>query len=291
MKSLPKRPEKSLKKNIKNADEKPFKVNYYSDELNDDFAEIVSEHTKLPDDYEYGKKRSALWKANSFILYYGIAYPIVTVYNKLVHGEKIKNRKVLKGYKKEGFFLYGNHTMKAADAFTPPRIIYPKKMNILVNPDAVAKPVVSDLVEKFGGIPVASSLKSMRNFSGKMKKLSEENKAVVIYPEAHIWPYYTGIRPFKDASFKYPAEENKPVFCFTRVFKKRAFRKRPKTVVYVDGPFFPKPEYTVKENQKYLRDCVYEAMKRRAKQSNEEYVKYVKERTDGDDAIRGDAKD
>ena len=134
MKSLPKRPEKSLKKNIKNADEKPFKVNYYSDELNDDFAEIVSEHTKLPDDYEYGKKRSALWKANSFILYYGIAYPIVTVYNKLVHGEKIKNRKVLKGYKKEGFFLYGNHTMKAADAFTPPRIIYPKKMNILVNP-------------------------------------------------------------------------------------------------------------------------------------------------------------
>ena len=127
-----------------------------------------------------------------------------------------------------------------------------------------------------GGIPIATSLHGMKGFTEALKNYSDRGKVVMIYPEAHIWPYYTGIRPFKDVSFKYPAKDGRPVFCFTRVFEKRRFSRRPKVAVYVDGPFFPQDGFSVKQNQKYLRECVYETMKKRAELNEVEYVKYVK---------------
>ena len=252
------------------------KVIYYKDEINDDFAGNNIKTKDLPENYVYLKK-NPLWRAGAFVLYYIIAFPIVTVYNKILHGERIKNRRVLRGFKKKGYYLYGNHTMMAADAFTPARVTFPKKANIIVNPDAVSIPVVSLLVEMLGGVPIATNLRGMKKFTTAMNEYSERQKVIMIYPEAHIWPYYTGIRPFKDVSFKYPAKDGRPVFCFTRVFKKRKLSRKPKVTVYIDGPFFPEEGNSVKENQKYLRDCVYDAMLNRSALNETEYVRYVRQ--------------
>lgn len=252
------------------------KVIYYKDEINDDFAGNNIKTKDLPENYVYLKK-NPLWRASAFVLYYIIAFPIVTVYNKILHGERIKNRRVLRGFKKKGYYLYGNHTMMAADAFTPARVTFPKKANIIVSPDAVSIPVVSLLVEMLGGVPIATNLRGMKKFTTAMNEYSERQKVIMIYPEAHIWPYYTGIRPFKDVSFKYPAKDGRPVFCFTRVFKKRKLSRKPKVTVYIDGPFFPKEGNSVKENQKYLRDCVYDAMLNRSALNETEYVRYARQ--------------
>ena len=63
------------------------KVRYYKDELNDDFAGNDIKTKKLPEDHKYIKK-NPFWEVASFILYYIVALPIVTVYNKIVHGER-----------------------------------------------------------------------------------------------------------------------------------------------------------------------------------------------------------
>lgn len=101
------------------------KVRYYKDELNDDFAGNDIKTKKLPEDHKYIKK-NPFWEVASFILYYIVALPIVTVYNKIVHGERIKNKRILKKYRKNGYYIYGNHTMAAADAFTPGRVTFRK---------------------------------------------------------------------------------------------------------------------------------------------------------------------
>ena len=44
----------------------------------------------------------------------------------------------------------------------------------------------------------------------------------------------------------------------------------------MDGPFFPQATLNVKQNQKYLRERVYETMVERSKMSNVEYVRYIK---------------
>lgn len=252
------------------------KVIYYTDELNDDFAGNHIKQISVPADYKYPSERGILWRVCAFFLYYVIARPVAVLYNFFGFGERIKNKKVMRGYKKGAFFVYANHTLVAADGFTPSRITAPKKAHIIVNPDAVSIPFVGGIVEMLGGITLGTDLKSSVHFSKEMQKLTEEKKAVYVYPEAHIWPYYTKIRPFKDVSFKYPAKADVPVFCATRVFKKRKFFKRPRAEVYVDGPFFADATLSVKEKQRALREQVYRAMSERAKLSDCEYVEYIK---------------
>lgn len=77
-------------------------------------------------------------------------------------------------------------------------------------------------------------------------------------------------------SFRYPAETGKPVFCFTTTYQKRRFTSYPKTTIYVDGPFFPDETLSLKENQRMLREQVYEAMTERSKKSIYEYRQYIK---------------
>ena len=56
-----------------------------------------------------------------------------------------------------------------------------------------------------------------------IKKRIEQKKCVVIYPEAHVWEYYTKIRPFPSTSFKFPVNCDVPAFCMTTTYYKRKF--------------------------------------------------------------------
>ena len=250
------------------------KVYYYKDELNDDFAGAKIEAKPLVG-FKYGK-HNFLWNVCAFIAYRLIATPVAKLFNLLVYGEKIKNAKVLKGYKKDGFYLYGNHTMSMGDAFTPSMISFPKKAYILVGPQAVETPAMGTIVPMMGGVPVANTITGLKEFTAEVNRLSAEGKAVVIYPEAHIWPYYTGIRPFKDTSFRYAAENLKPVFCFTKTFHKRLIGSLPRIETYVDGPFLPDESLPVKQRAKKLRNEVYETMTERSKLSDYAFIEYVK---------------
>ena len=59
------------------------------------------------------------------------------------------------------------------------------------------------LVEMLAAIPIPSNVAGMKNFLTTIQKKIDKKSSITIYPEAHIWPYYTKIRPFKDVSFKY----------------------------------------------------------------------------------------
>lgn len=248
---------------------------YYSDELNDDFAGTNIKRKELPLNYKYFS-RNPVKKFFEFILYRLIVTPLIFLFQKIVFHETIKNRRGLKGYRKGGYFLYANHTAAAGDAFRPSLVAFPKKAYIIINPDGVSIPVAGKAVEMLGGVPIPTARRGMKGFHEAIKKHTDKNHCVVIYPEAHIWPYYTKIRPFKDVSFRYPAETGKPVFCFTTTYQKRRFTSYPKTTIYVDGPFFPDETLSLKENQRMLREQVYEAMTERSKKSTYEYRQYIK---------------
>ena len=114
----------------RNGEKTMKKVIYYSNDQTDDFAELNIRQKQLPPDYPYFTK-DPVRKALAFLLYYGLALPLVFLFQKLIYGERIVGRSKLKPYRKTGYFLYGNHTRIAGDAYTPALVAFPRKAFIL----------------------------------------------------------------------------------------------------------------------------------------------------------------
>lgn len=254
---------------------KEKQVYYYSDELNDDFAGTNIKRKPLPPDYVFlnkGLKRRFL----RLIFYHCLIRPFTFIYNKIVKRIKYVNKKCFKGYKKRGAFMYGNHTAMMVDAFNPSYLAFPRPADVIINADATSITGIAWLLKAIGGLPIPEGFHAMARFNAAVKEAYEKKHWIAIYPEAHIWPYYTGIRPFKDVSFSYPVKLGAPVFCFTNTYQKRRFGKRPKIVTYVDGPFFADASLPLHERKTDLRNRVYDRMCERAKNSNVEMIKYIR---------------
>jgi len=247
---------------------------YYSDPVNDDFAGTDIKTCELPADYRYFPK-TAIRRGFAFVFYHIIATPIVTLLQKIVYGEKIIGREKLKGYRKDGFYLYGNHTRVMGDAYSPTLLAWPKKAYIVAGADAFSIKGIRRIVEDLGGIALPYGRKGYRNFMQAMIKHADMGHIIALYPEAHIWPKYTGIRPFRSEAFHYPAETGKPIFTYTVTWHKRKLLPGSCTVVYVDGPFFPDMSLAEKERKQKLRDQAFEAMTERAKNSTYEKHYYI----------------
>lgn len=249
-------------------------VIYYKDELNDEFSTAKIEAKKIDKNYKY--EHSFLWEACSYLLQNIFSMPIKIGYSKIKFRLKYIGREKLKKYKNTGYFIYANHTQPFADTFIPSVANYPKRNFLIVNPANVSIKYAEHIIEMLGAIPTPDDKTAAKNFLQTIEKRIKQKYSVTIYPEAHIWPYYTKIRPFKDVSFKYPVELNVPVFSLTNTYQSYG-KNKIKIVSYIDGPFFAKNELNKKEKQKDLRNIIYETMKERSKNSNVEYIKYVKQ--------------
>lgn len=255
---------------------KTKEIIYYQDELNDEFSTAKITPRKIDENYKYIHK-NPLWDFCSFITQNVLSMPIKIIYAKVKFKIQYIGKEKIKPYKKEGYFLYGNHTQAFADTFIPSIPIYPKRNFFIVNPENVSMKFLGTIVQMLGAIPIPDNKKAMKNFLEAIEEKIRKGYAITIYPEAHIWPYYTKIRPFKNVSFKYPIKWEKPAFCITNTYQNYGnYNQKLKIVTYIDGPFFPKEKLTKKEQEIDLRNQIYQCMVERSKKSNIEYIKYIK---------------
>ena len=257
------------------------KVIYYRDPLNDDFAETNIATKKIEQDFPY-IDNSMLYRTSAFLLYQVIVRPLTAAFIRYRYDQRFTGRKYLKRIGRQGAFIYANHTMISGDAFIPNMVCYGKKNYILAGPDAFSIRGIRTIVRMLGGIPLPSGQESYRHFRDCLKTRMSEGCTVTIYPGAHIWPYYTGIRPFPASSFRYPVELEVPVFTLTNTFQKRrlSLRTLPRVTTFVDGPFYPDTTLPKHAAMQKLRDEAYRTMLERSRVSDYEYVRYVKDDTD-----------
>lgn len=255
---------------------KPTKqVIYYQDELADEFSTAQIETKVIDGNFRYDED-TLIRKTGHMLWYRVLARPLAYLYLKLVYHHKIINKKVLKEAGRKGFFLYGNHTHAIADAFIPSMVSFPRDAYVIVHPDNVSMPVLGRITPSLGALPLPGDGAAARNFIKAVKNRIQRQCCVAIYPEAHIWPYYTKIRPFPSTSFRYPVQCAAPVFCFTDTYQKRKFSHIPQIVTYVDGPFYADISRSAKEQKEELREKVYQTMVARSRNNNVERIKYVK---------------
>ena len=135
---------------------------------------------------------------------------------------------------------------------------------------------IGKILPALGALPVPESIKNMKKFKSAISKRIDEKKCIVIYPEAHVWPFYTKIRKFDNTPFRFPVELNTPSFAMTTTYYKRKIGKRPGINVYIDGPVIINKEISRKEKQEKIYEEIYTYMTKRSKESSYEYIKYNK---------------
>lgn len=254
----------------------------FRDESKDDFAfsygKIKTE--KVDKKYKYINK-NILWRIVSFFLYYVVCPPILYFYSKLKCGYRVVGREKLKKAK-GGYFVYCNHTQAELDAFLPNLLSYPRRTYIITGPEATSIKGLRQIVKMLGALPVASTICGLKNMDNAIRARVQANNAIAIFPEAHIWPYYTKIRPFPSGSFKFPIRTGKPCFSFTVTYHDRYIFfhkcKRPGITVYVEGPFYPDLSVSKIQAQELLRQKVYDSMVKSSLRDNQvEYIEYVRD--------------
>lgn len=257
---------------------KQKKIYYYDNELEDEFSGIKRNTIAVDENYQYNHNR--LWRIGAWILYHIIMTPVAFIYMKLRFGMKIEGKDKLRiacdgsRHRTGTAFFYGNHTHVPGDGYIPTCISFPKKAIILAHPDNVSLYGTKNIMEMLGAFPIPNKLGGMKSFMDKLEQYVQKGYPVYIYPEAHIWPYYTKIRHFGESSFRYPVIYNCPVYSFTVTYQKQFWRTR--ITIYIDGPFVP--DNTVNQRQAANKLCsqVYDAMTVRSKESTYEKVKYIK---------------
>lgn len=241
------------------------RIRYY-DSFEKDFFETRDQGYTLPADYRY--IRSPFLSS----LVYTLAFLFALIYCPLCLHLRIKGAAKLRR-QKGGFFLYGNHTQPIGDVVDPALACLPKRIFTVVSPANFGIPVIGKLLPYLGALPLADTPHGMKAFTRALETRLRQGHPVMLYPEAHLWEYYTGIRPFSDAAFRYPIKFDVPVYSITSTYQKRRFGKKPRLTLYVDGPF-DRGSGTEKQQAAALRDAVFTCMTERSQHSKYEYICY-----------------
>ena len=270
---------KAILKQMARKNKRKQNIIYYQNELEDEFSTARITPRKIDGSYSYNIEKLSRRIIHA-ICYTVLARPLAKLFLKLRFRHRIVNRDVItvtlqeKGH--TGYFLYGNHTHAIADALIPSMVCAPADAVVIVHPNNVSMPVLGRITPYLGALPLPDDAEAARNFMRAVQIAVERGNCVTIYPEAHIWPYYTKIRPFPDTSFRYPLQYNAPVFCFTNTYQKRSKGRGINIVTYVDGPFYADENLKGRQRRQELRDRVYAAMVERSKCNTVEKIRYVK---------------
>ncbi len=241
--------------------------------FSDDFEIAQDQNFCLPENYRWVRK-DIISKMLSGIIYF-LAIVFSLFYCPLCLHMRVKGRKNIRGLKGR-FFIYGNHTQPIGDVFIPALCVLPRRIFTVVSTANFSIPFIGRILPYLGALPVVDTINGFKKLSKAMEFRLSKNHPIVIYPEAHVWEYCSFIRPFPKTSFKFPSKLDAPVIAMTVTYKKSRFFRKPRTTVYLDGPFYPQGE-TAKQRVEYLHKKVYDIMCKRSEESNYHYISYIKE--------------
>lgn len=241
------------------------RVQAYRD-FSSDIVTNARQTVPLPADYQW--QRTGGWtRLKSGAIYHSMKL-VGRAYWRLFLHAKVIGREKLTPYRHQAYFLYGNHTQPFGDPFMPMLLAGPQRVSTLASAANLGVPVFGPLLQLGGGVILPETTAQTRRFLSYLRSLVTAGRPVAVYPEAHVWPYYTGIRPFVAGAFHYPVAFQVPVFAFTTTYQKHG------VTVYLDGPFTTDRTQPAQAQRAQLAQAVHDAMTARAKASTYQHVIY-----------------
>lgn len=251
----------------------------YYNSFSDDFITTKNQSKTIPENYKFIKK-------NPFATVFGVI--LFAIFKLIAHFYahftlrlKIVGRDKLKIYVKstgKGYYIYANHVLPYGDVYNP--VLYnPVQPYYICDSSNLGIPILGPLLPYVGALPIPDFIRGKKNLFDAISARAKQGKAIVIYPEAHVWPYYTNIRPFETTGFNFPVRDNLPIFTATTTFQSRGKKhqnKKPRVTIYIDGPFYPNESLDKKARIASLHDRAYDTLTSRTKLSTYKYITYEK---------------
>ena len=260
---------------------KKERVFYYESETDDPIKTDEQEkkiEVGLPEGYEFIPKH--WWTRVYSAVLFRIFWIFGQWYERHYWQAKFYGREKLKEARGKGYVIYANHTNPFHDVFGP-ALAADRRIFTIISPVNLKIPGIGKFLPYIGGLPLGKTAEEKKAFNAAVDKRLAQKKVLVVYPEAHVWPYYTGIRKFPagDKSFKYAERNGLPVYTMTTTYHRRKDKKRgdlPRMEVYVDGPFWPDKGLSSEENRAMLARKAYDSMVKYSQKNTYEYFEYIK---------------
>jgi len=204
--------------------------------------------------YRYTGHGWAWWVASALL--YWVVAPVVVFTILAIYGVRFTNRAAVR--RAGGVYLYANHS-HWTDSLLPYALAWPRRAYIVAGPTAVSIPFVRHIVGMLGGVPLNTTPAGKETFRAFLAGVVAKGHPVGIYPEAHEWPYYTGIRDFSARSFTYPVRTGAPVLPYVVTYRARRWRKNrpPKLTVTVGEVIPPSVWEGTADPKQVARDAVH----------------------------------
>lgn len=173
-----------------------------------------------------------IFKFFSNLIYYGIAFPILSILLKIVYDFKIEGKEKLEKIEC-GAISVSNHVL-VLDCAMVGLALGKKKVYFTTREESFKIPLVRRLIKLLRAIPIPKSIENKKYFIKAVDELLQKNKIVHVYPEAALWPYCNKLRHFKKGAFDFAIRNNVPVIPIIIKFRKpkgiRKLFKRKKDV-------------------------------------------------------------
>jgi len=229
------------------------------DEREDDFGVASKKVTPVTVDEHYPYiRRNLVWRVAAGLLYW-VVLPLPALALMWWYGIRLRYRGTIRWL--GGCYMYANHT-NWVDVILPYLLSWPRRAYIVSGPTAVSVPVVRHIVPMLGAVPLSTTPAGKQMFRDFLADVTRKGHPVAIYPEAHEWPYYNGIRDFPAYSFTYPVRTATPVVGYVVTYRQRRFLKfrRPAMTVTVGPPIMPASWEGTTDPKQVVRDAVHTFM-------------------------------
>lgn len=238
----------------------------------EDFVQSARQHRTLPHDYLW-IRTGPLHRSMSAVTYI-LCLLFGAIYLKAALRAQVRNRKVLKQAGRKGCVIYCNHTQPLGDPFVAGILAMPRRTYAVASAANLGIPVLGRILPTAGALPLPDNLGGMRRFLDAVRQRLEEGSAVVVFPEAHVWPWCTFVRPMPASAFAFAADNDVPAFSVTTTYQPRTLRSKPRATFYVDGPFFADASLPRAQRRQDLGRRVHDTMVARSAESTCTYVRY-----------------
>ncbi len=201
--------------------------------------------------------KSPFWRSLSFFIIHCLLTPAARLRCLVRMRHTVREHKRLRGHKRTGYFLYGNHVDVPDPEGIPLALCHAKHTyRVVPSKEKNGRTVISPWRLLCGDIPTPAAAGDTREFLEAVEKRVVERGAVVIYPEQ------LADNPIIPDPYSYPARFTEPAFCFTTVTETNQ-KGEPCVVTYLDGPFYPRYGLPLEEQTADIRTRIEAARAKR----------------------------